>query len=183
MISSIAPHSSTQFHGSPTLGGCDQKDGAPSTLSSQSRDTYLTRRCRSPACLIPFNSELKRLNSWWMWPRICVRSFNSASIGRTETLLQVQQLENTGALITLTPGSLYGGDSMHEEGNWENERLLLLWVSGAVAKIFAQGGKQSIRNKSSETLHKRTDFIWNTNWGSSSLKVLLKTKEILMVSK
>ena len=108
-----------QFDGSSTLGRCDQEDGAPSALDSQWRDMYLFRMCRSPAFLISSKSELKRLNFWWVWSRSWISFFISVTTHRKETLFQVQNLGSTGALISLTPASLQGRDSMQEEEGWE----------------------------------------------------------------
>lgn len=42
-----------------------QEYGTPSPLSSQSCSSYLAKRGTLPAFLIPFDSKLNRLNSWW----------------------------------------------------------------------------------------------------------------------
>lgn len=100
----LSLHPPAQFDGSPIQGSCDQEDEASSTLSPQSRDLYLSRKYRSPV----FSSSPTL--SWRGYITLEYGQeiglfFHPASTHRTETLFQIQQLENTGILITLTPAS------------------------------------------------------------------------------
>lgn len=91
---------------------------------------------------------------------------------------QERQLENRRGNHSYS--TLYLKHSGHSNRN--NSPLSPFSAPEKNSEVFAQGERLTIRSENTKTLLKETVFIWNIMWESSSLRVLLKQLEILMVN-
>lgn len=158
------------FEGSSLFHVCVAKKVGLHCPSSPNQGIwYLTQKSRLPTFLIPSNSEMQKLSSWWGQPRSQRLLFSThPPNSNVAVLLQVKLTENTWALVILTQ-EWWGRGPTLGEASWEDQRVSYLpqcleqWLGG-----FSQEERQSINTQSSEALLRGT--VFETEWGKFKAK-------------
>lgn len=133
------------------------------------RISYPTRRYGPAAFLIPSYFKFQGLYSWWLWLRVW-------GLPPSTWPPHVEWSSSPGIA-----GQEYGGPECPSPAHSQDR--------GSRPGDTSQSLRPPtpiqwppMRSKRSKTLPKRTDFIWSRMWESSSLRVLLKTMEIWVLS-